>query len=111
MSDIPDPIYEPILDTPETTPSTKGPKGPKDSPNESNNPVTISIKGLNKADYHLIVYDERWIRHTDMISLAHDMKLHGYHFSIIPVAEDPSKAIHHVGADSREKGKEEGQGR
>ena len=82
--------------TPATTPSTKG---PKDSPNESNNPVTISIKGLNKADYHLIVYDERWIKHADMISLAHDMKLQGYHFSIIPVAEDPSKAIHVAGTN------------
>lgn len=85
-----------MSDIPSTTSSTNE---PKNAPSESNNPVTISIKGLNKDDYHLILYDGRWVQHKHMTKLAKDMRKQGHHFAIIPVECDPSKVIHLVGAD------------
>lgn len=60
----------------------------------------VSIKGLNKDDYHIILYDERFVRHGDMVNMAKHMGKLGYRFSLIPVATDPSKAIYLAGSDS-----------
>lgn len=91
MSDVPDPINEPILETSETK------------------ETIYSTRGLNQSDFYLITFDESKVVNQHMQDLVDNLVRCGIHFSLIPVVDDPSKAIYVAETHPKGKGKEEGQ--
>lgn len=62
----------------------------------------LSIRGLNKTDFYLLIFDAKWVTADHMAHISQDLIANQINFSIIPTLGNPKEVLHIAQAEPKE---------